>query len=190
MDTAIRLLAVVGGAALGAGALGAAVRFVGKRLGAREGPPRRLFALVRLLAAVAAGWVVWLFVFGTGGPRLGGPGGFGSGGGTGPPAAEGPAPAPQRAAATRDQNLVVIMRGGDRLEDGRFYRVEGESAARTLGELKELIRKRQAEGLSEIEIRVYDTSVASGHAAVADLRDWADRHELRVTVQPFKGDAP
>jgi hypothetical protein len=193
LDWVVRLLAVVGGAALGGFGIGFLVRLAGRFLGART-VPRTMLNLVRLLAAVVAGWVVWLLVFGTGGAGIGGPGGSsiggapGSGKGTAPDAARAPQPEPaERAGGT----LPIVILGGTQVREGRFYEVPGEKEPLTLSALKEVLKTRQQAGnLRRIEIVIYGSSVYKESEAVTALEDWARQHDLDVTMSFPKAGAP
>jgi hypothetical protein len=193
----IKLLAVAGGAALGAGAIGAAIRILAKRLGNRKVPgPVNL--LLRGLAAMAVALGVWLWVFGLGGPgwlRGGGGslfgrmGGQGDGAGPRAPAGRTEKQADPTAAAQKD-SLRVIMLGGKRVADGRFYVLEGGNAQDLRG-TKQLVKERQRNsGVKGIEIIIYENSVARGHPAVRDLEDWAKQNDLQVSLSAVPGEAP
>src|SRR5262249_17174376 len=73
-------LAVLGGAVLGGFLVGFLVRVIVKAVSAQKVPPK-IMLVVRLLGAVAAGWLVARWVWGGGGPGIGGSGGRGFGGG-------------------------------------------------------------------------------------------------------------
>src|SRR5436305_1007491 len=142
MDLALfvlKVLAVVGGAAVGALVVGLLVQLAARALSRREVPPWAL-TFVRLLGAVAAGLAVWLLAFGPpGAGGLGGGGGWrpfgqsssgapgtgtGAGTGAGPGTQRTPASAPAK--ETRD-TLTITMRGGDEAErDQKFYVLQGD----------------------------------------------------------------
>lgn len=192
MDILVRLLAVVGGAAAGATGIGLLLRFAGKLVGAKSAP-RRPVLVLRGLAGLAGGWVAWLLVFGTGGFGIGGPGGFGRGGGQNA-GVEGSASNTQLASVTSPveprKSLAILMLGGGRVKQERFYLPVGDSTPKTLSELKELIRQRQKNGVNEIEIMVYDNSVAKDHAAVAALEEWSKQNQMSVKLTFSPGEAP
>src|SRR5262249_10878041 len=77
----VKVLAVVGGATLGAFLVGFVVQALARLLTTQKVPPWPLMG-VRLLGAIVAGWLVALWVFGEGGGGLGGPGGRGFGSGS------------------------------------------------------------------------------------------------------------
>ncbi len=197
LETLVKLLAVVGGAALGALVVGLVLRFCGWWLGGGKAP-RRLVWLLRALGGVAGGWLVWLMVMGPGGfGLLGGGGSLFGGRGTGQesgrqlpappthstePATTAPAPAVPAGAAT----VSVTMLGGKRVVGGRFYLLEGTPEPLTLDELKQAIkeRRRQNPAIRVIEIKIYQDSVSSNHPAVKDLEQWAMDNGLTVSRPP------
>ena len=191
LDWVVRLLAVVGGAALAAFAVGLLIRLAGRWLGVRR-VPGTMVTVVRLLAAVVAGWLVWLLVFGTGGSGLGGPGGTGIGGspGTGKGIASEKQPATRPEATNRHGRILAIdILGGKRVQEGRFYKVANETF--TLDALKEVLKKRRQAGeVQGIEIVIYDTSVYKESGAVTALEDWAKQHDLAVTMSFRRGETP
>ncbi len=192
MELIIRLLAVVGGAAIGAVAIGFVVRLFGRFLGAKT-VPRRPLLMLRGLAGAVTGYVAWLVVFGTGGGGIGGPGGFDRGGGDGPTQTDTPSTA-RVASATltpeRNPSISVAMLGGKRVANERYYLVLGEMNPRNMAELKEYLRQQQKQGTGEIDILIYENSVAEDHAAVALLREWARQSGMKVKVSLSSGEVP
>jgi hypothetical protein len=191
MDTFVRLLAVVGGAALGAAVVGFVVRFLGRFLGAKT-IPRRPLMVLRALAAVACGWLVWLLVFGTGGFGLGGSGGLGRGGESQQrnDGANDTHLASITGAVAPSRALAIVMLGGNRVKNERFYVFPGEKTPKSLIEIKELVRQRQPNGLGQVEIMIYDNSVAKDHAAVTALEEWLRQNDISVKVTSLPGEAP
>jgi hypothetical protein len=190
----VKVLAVVGGAALGFIGIGLLIRFFGKRVGAAKAP-RHMILIVRLLGGLVAGWLVWLMVTAPGGSGLFGGGGSLFGGrGTG----EGTddhtqtmqtsfaSTARSSTPSTGASALQVVILGGKRVTEGRFYFVEGEKMALTLEELKQLIQDRHSQNpaLQEIEIKLYQNSVASEHWAVTNLERWATKNQFTVRRPP------
>lgn len=195
----VRLLAVAGGAAGGAFLVGSVLRLGGRVLGGRQAP-RLATTTVRALGATAAGLAVWLYVSGLGGSHWG-PGGGGSVfGGTGSGTESGPAPQTSavpsnrvtKLSSTPDETIRVILLGGERVKDGRFYEVPATSGAMTFAELTDLLRRRQRDtGLKTVEILIYSDSVAENHAAVRRLIQWAKENGLAVRLPPSRsGEAP
>ena len=81
----VKMLAIVGGAALGAVAAGLLIQALARLLGGQK-VPRGGLIVIRLLGAVTAGWLVALLVLGGSGSGMGGTGGwslFGTGDGKG-----------------------------------------------------------------------------------------------------------
>jgi hypothetical protein len=78
----IKVLAVVGGAVIGAFLVSFLGNLLARATTTRKLPPWARNVL-RLLGAVAFGWLVALWLFGGGGPGIGGIGGWGIGSGTG-----------------------------------------------------------------------------------------------------------
>ena len=82
------------------------------------------------------------------------------------------------------------MLGGDRVREGRFYRVEGEQQARTLAELRdtiEALRQPDQAPLKGIELVIFPDSVAQDHPAVQEIEKWAKRNGLEVALTFPKG---
>jgi hypothetical protein len=198
VEVAVKLLAVVGGAALGAWVIGWLARRLGRLLSVRE-VPRPALRVLRVLAGAAAGYAVWLMVFAPGGSGLFGGGGSlfgGHGQENGTPAAATQATA-RRAPTTRatteaERGLAVrvTVLGGARVVDGRFYLVEGEKEARTLGDLKQFLKDRKRSGVRTLELLIYQNSVARSHPAVRELEEWAQQNDFTVSIPPTHGDIP
>lgn len=205
IDGFVRLLAVAGAAAIG----GLFVGYVGRRIGrlvARRDMPRPPLQALRLVGALAFGWVVWLMVFSPGREGLFGGGGSLFGGrGAGDQEAAAPAPNVQtaqrpgarpepvlpRPTPTAPETVRIMLLGGPRVQDGRYYVIEGETQPRTLTEVKRMVKERQDKaGVRGIELLIYENSVARNHPAVRDLERWAQQNDLTVTVPPTKGDLP
>jgi hypothetical protein len=187
----MQLLAVAGGAAVGWLAIGFAVNVLRRFLGVSS-VPRPPLVFARTFGAVVAGWVVWLWVFGHGGSGIGGPGGNSLGGAPGSEPGitqEQPRPTPARS-VDGSSPLTVVMLGGNRVKDDRFYKILGENQALTLSELKEALKKRQDLDLQRLKIAIYDDSVAENHVRVTNLVEWAEQHNLQVSKSRLKGEAP
>jgi hypothetical protein len=187
----VRLLAVAGGAAFGWMAISVLVGVIRRFLGVRSVPGAPLL-VARVLGAVAAGWVVWLLVFGFGGSGIGGPGGPSVGGatGSGKASSQDQIRQTQRLGPDQVNSLTVVMLGGHRVKEDRYYQIWGETEARSFTDLKELVRKRQMSGLQAITIVIYADSVARNHTAVTSLHDWAREHDLKVSLSFPEGNAP
>jgi hypothetical protein len=198
----IKFLAVVGGAATGGLASGWVLRLLGS-FATRKKVPAPAMVAVRGLGGVGAGLAVWMWVSGTGGggPGQGGFWGPGEPGaptrrlyesnsspsnpGTKEPSVE-KTKTPIITDATKAETNRIDLLGGARVQDGRFYRIDGEKGALTLAELRNKLEQRllQKTGprVKSIELVIYLNSVAEDHAAVRDLRNWARDNDLEVKV--------
>ncbi len=196
----LKVLAVIGGATVGGLGSGWLLRFGAKVLVHRPVPPL-LARLVQLLGAVLLGWAVWLWVYGLGGSGWGmggGIGGLGSGVQPGTnaqkAASSGSQPearveiTPDKPTATTPESgvgsaiLRVEMLGGARVREQRFYRLEGETEARTFTQLRQAIAERRQQKpqsvMKSIDIVIYENSVSKDHPAVKDLEKWARENDL------------
>lgn len=197
VEATVKLLAVIGGAAVGAGGTGLVLRLAGRFVGGKALPARIGWGL-RLLGGVAAGWVVWLMVMAPGGSGLfGGGGSFfgGTGGETG--TAHGPAPVmPEQPGIPKNDPLQesamvrVTLLGGARVVGERFYLPEGATAPLTLDELKSRLKEDKKTGRQTIELLIFENSVARNHPAVQELEDWAEQNDFKVQLAPRKGEIP
>jgi hypothetical protein len=211
----LKFLAVVGGVATGGLASGWLLRLLGGMATKRKVPSPALFA-VRGLGGAGAGLAVWLWVSGSGGggPGQGGFLGPGTSGlpTTGPedpnasksstpprlydpnvskgtPAPEAPAPG-----KANPDTVRIELLGGSRVQDGRFYVVEGQKGALSLAELRKWLEQRRGQKgkapLKSLELVIYQNSVAEDHAAVRDLRNWARENDLDVKTVSVDRDLP
>jgi hypothetical protein len=196
----IRALAVAGAAALG-GLLAGLVAQVLARLVAARSVPRVPLNVIRLLGAVALGWVAALFLFGSGGGGWGfGGGGGGEGQGTGKgtqpvgttarasPTEKGEGPRDTgKAAAEARLRVEVIGVPGERV-----YRVEGEKELHTLAEMRAVLQQRQAgpPPLQELVVVVYRNSPDPSKRQVTDLLALARELRLTPVVELPERDAP
>jgi hypothetical protein len=192
MDLPIKILAVLGGATVGAFGTAAFVQVVARLTTGQRLPPWVVLTL-RALGGIALGWLVALWVFGGGGGGVGGAGGLGLGAGTGkgdgstgaPPRTtnkpddEGPANPSEtlRIEILGDEPLARIS-GSGRTDLERRYRIrEGGTGARLLSlpEVKELLRTRREASpkLRTVQVVIYADSPAGKSALVTDFKDWA-----------------
>jgi len=191
----VKVLAVVGAAAICGGLVGFVVRRLGRWLTFRE-VPRRAVMLFRALGAVAGGLAVWTMVFSPGGSGLFGGGGDlfgGKGVATGKTPENSAASTPEPAAsivpvADKRSTLRIVLLGGPRVAADRFYQIEGQAQPLNLVEVKKLLKAQV--GLHNIELMIYENSVARNHSAVRELEKWAEQNELAVTKLPSKGEIP
>jgi hypothetical protein len=178
----IKLLAVVGGVAVGAAVCGMFLKLAAKLM-LRRNAPRSMLGVTRLLGGIAGGLLVWAWVFSIGGQGgMGGSGGgwwpFGQGGGKGAGEAERrtepmtptePPAEPPAIAGT--ETLTITMLGGARVRDQRFYQIDQEPA-RTWPELRSVLEQRKA-SLRDLDIKIYKDSVDRDNPAVTELIQWA-----------------
>jgi len=198
VEWTVKVLAVVGGGAIGGLVVGAFVRRLGKWLIFRD-VPRPVLVLFRGLGGVAAGLAVWAMVSSPGGSGWFGGGGSIFGGKGGEAGADKPttgasstAPGlPLTTEPSRGRTLRIVMLGGTRVVGDRFYQIEGQKDARTLTELRKLVKdQQQTADLRNIELLIYDNSVARNHPAVRTLEKWAEQNDLTITKLPTKGEIP
>jgi hypothetical protein len=200
----VKVLAVAGGVLVGGLGLGLLVQLLARALYG-GGIPKWLLQVIRVLGAIAGGWTVALFVFGSGsGMGFGGGGGgpgTGKEGGSGGPAPgvtskEETPPADTRressSGGTEAGGTLRIEVLGEGVKEGRFYRLEGETKARTLEELKDAVEhvRQEKPGLKKVEIVLYENSPDRDRPAVTELQRWAKQKELTPTVADAKGKAP
>lgn len=204
----LKWLAVAGGATVGWLGSGLLVRLL-VRLSLHRAVPRKLLLPVRALGALALGLAVWVGASSSGGlgPGLGGWFGTGDGklaaktesGRSAEPSAEPAASAAKRAGTDsqpqpgQDTMRIEIL-GGARVQEKRFYLLEGEKEPRTLSEVRKAIQARRQEkdktALKGIVIMIYGSSVARDHPAVKNLATWAEENGLSITFPPTNGAAP
>jgi hypothetical protein len=188
----LKLVAVAGGALVG-GLTTRLTLYVVTRLLLEKALPRLVRWPLQLVGAAALGLGVW-WAFGSGG-------GFGLGGGwLGPggpseTAADNrsqlrdPTDAQELPPPVEPQTLHIVLLGGDRVRQERFYQIEGETRPRTLAELRDAIRARPTDGppLKGIELTIFPDSVAQDHPAVRELEKWAKQSGLTVSLSFPKG---
>jgi hypothetical protein len=195
----VKLLAVVGGVAVGAFGCGVFLKLMA-RLIVRQKVPRSMLGVTRLLGGIAGGLLVWAWVFSIGGQGgMGGSGGgwwpFGQGGGKGPgevePQAQAPPPVekpePPELPPPASAVLTIDMLGGARVRDQRFYVID-HAPPRTWDELRAALaaRKQQDPALRAIDVRIFKDSVDQGNPAVTELVRWAQANGLtpRLSILP------
>jgi hypothetical protein len=205
-----KILAIAGGAALGALLSGLLTQLLCRAVTTRK-VPRGVLFLIRLLGAVVCGWLVALWVFGGGGGGLGGPGGSGFGAGAGKgtqqPAGEGEkkreedrrpdkGTAGLRVEVLGDPALKRVA-AGNPVDPNRRYRVEGKEGLMTLSEVEQLIEQRRTSaGLRRLDIILYNDSPARNVLYVARLEEWArnlpvgENETIKVDVVLRDEDAP
>ncbi len=183
---ALKLLAVVGGAALGALGTGLLLKLTPFRK-----MPRFLVNVTRILGGILAGLLVWVVfnLAGPGGLGRGGGGwgifGWGSGSGSGKDAENGFRQIPpDPETETRTPTLRIQMRGGTEAEKSqRFYLVEGEKP-RNWDELEKFLGERKKEADFVIHIVIRKESVDEHSPAVRKLENWAQDNDVFLKKKP------
>jgi hypothetical protein len=175
----VRILAVVGGAAVGALLIGFLANVLARMASTRKLPDWAR-NIVRVLGAVASGWVTALMLFGGGGPGAGGAGGWGIGSNTGKAS---PNNTDTQMVSDKEKVVVEIL-GPDPLkrlgiqDPERCYRVmvDGESKELSLHDVKKVIleRLRREPSLRQIDIVQFRDSPADGVKYVSDLKTWTE----------------
>jgi hypothetical protein len=192
---AVRILAALVGAFLGSLLTGWVVRLTA-RLVWRRPAPWLVVVVARLAGAVAAGLLIYYFLYpgGSGGWGLGG-GGWGLGGGgtgkvstgtgTGTPGTTAPEkqrPSMAATLAAAVDTLTIEMLGGSRYKgEERFYLIQGKPPARTLQEIRDLLQKNP-QRYRKLEILIYPDSVAVEHPATSRLEDLARQLGLSLSI--------
>jgi hypothetical protein len=216
VDVLVRCLAVAGAAAVGGVLLGLLCQLIVKATTTRKLPPWPLNT-IRILGAVASGWLVALWLFGGGGPGIGGAGGWGFGSGSGrgegdKKVAEKDQGGQEKGGQARDNTQVPAgeslrvevlgdpdlrrIAGGGNFDPARCYRTQGEGKGdlQTLDEVKNVIRQRrkQARPLRRLVLVLYNDSPTEQAGRVQDLKAWAEgaADKLRVDVSKLNADAP
>ena len=205
-----KVLAVAGGAALGALLLGFLTQLLCRALTTRK-VPRGLLFVIRLLGAVVCGWLVALWVFGGGGGGLGGPGGSGLGAGAGKGTQQAANDAEKNRGAGRKSDdssaaLRVEVLGdaalkrvaaGKPMDPNRCYRVEGREGLLTLPEVEQFIEQRRTSaGLRRLDVILYNDSPDPNVPYVSRLVEWArnlpvgENETMKVDVVLRDEDAP
>jgi hypothetical protein len=195
-DAPVKILAIAGAVALGAFVVGWLVQLAAGAFGQKV--PPFVLGLVRAVAGVGCGVLVYFWLFVGGGGFGGGGWGFGRGTGKGP--SEGTEKvAPKGDSTGKAGTGVGPGRAGDPLEVEvlgdellkqlakrrgdpsanlyRRYRVarDGKKELMTLDDVKELIKqRRERPGLPEVSIVVYKDSPAADTAWVTDLMSYAE----------------
>ncbi len=186
---AVRILAVVGGVAVGGFGTGWLVKVLARPVTVKK-LPTPLLRISRILGGLVVGLIVAAWVFNLGGTGgIGGSGGgwwpFGQSGGAGttnptnfPDGAKTPVQPKTESAAN---TLRIHMEGGVQAEkDNRFYRIEGEPA-RTWAEMEQVLAERKKTDPSLVlEIVISKGSVDEQSEAVHELKAWAKRNSVAV----------
>jgi hypothetical protein len=217
-DTPIKLLAVIGAAAVGALVLGGVVQMVVKVAFAQKVPRWPMWG-IRSLGAVASAWLVYLWLFGSGAGGLGGPGGWWGGGRgvgegntesttrnkeTGKAAEIGEKTKDKtKSEAPPEQTLKIEVLGNDAVKSitrsgaadvNKRYRIPGDPRLYNLADLRKLIKERRkgTPPLKRLVLIIYSDSPDRRTSQVADLESWARdlAPKLEVDLQEPDRKAP
>jgi hypothetical protein len=210
-ELVVKVLAVAGGALVGGLGSGLLVQLL-VRLTTTARVPKRVLQVVRILGAIALGWLVALFLFGTGTGTGGGLGWFGGGGGGGGGTGtgkEGPGTS-ARAESTGREVPVPVETGRapstpaesarmlrvdvliDRRNNATVFRPEGRQDVLDLAGLKGYLQKRRAQAptLQRLELVIYLNSPDRDSGPVKDLLAWAGREGLETSIATPATNAP
>jgi hypothetical protein len=159
----------------------------------RQQQPENLKRLGRPVGGIVLALIVAIMVF-TGKGKPIGEGGDGKGnpntGGDGTPKVD--EPKDKKLPPITPQDLkpadvtvrVTILEGGALPAPGKFYRLDSEDTARTLGELQAAINDRKAKekGHIYLEIRFHNNTPPGDPRLVTDLTNWATSKAVGLTV--------
>ncbi len=212
VDVLVRCLAVAGAAAVGGVLIGLLCQLIVKATTTRKLPPWPLNT-IRILGAVASGWLVALWLFGGGGPGIGGIGGWGFGSGSGRGEGDKKAAETDKGAADKggkgkgntapvpaDESLRVEVLGdpaltriaGGNFDPARCYRVAGADGGKllTLAEVKDAVKQRQQQSppLRRLVLVLYTDSPEKQVGRVEALKSWADDLVVRGTKDKLRVD--
>jgi hypothetical protein len=210
-DGLVKILAVVGGGVLGGFGLSLLAQLLAKALTTKKLPPWPT-VIVRVLGGVICGWLVYIWLFGGGGPGIGGMGGWFSGSGTGRGEGEKTTTTAKKegegkktngeAKSPSDQTLRIEVLGQEPLKKAdvkglRCYRLDVGDGPHywTFTEVKEAVnkRRRQEPPLRRIEIVLYKDSPDEQVPLVSQLKAWAgelDDGKMKVDVSKPDAEAP
>jgi hypothetical protein len=195
--TLLKVVAVVGGGVLGALVTGLLFSLIARAY-FQQRPSRLMKRFVQLLGGLAVALAISKLPIGFGS-------GFGFGGGSGPgegsadgsksnPVASLPDDTPKppqqespltESTAAEGAVVRIEMLGGTRVQDGKFYLIEGDNEPKTKQEVYKIIEdrlKHSPRPLKGVEIIVTLKSVARIDPAVTDLESWAKNRDLKVSV--------
>jgi hypothetical protein len=201
-DAVVKILAILGSGAGGALGMGLLARLLLPTMTLRK-PPRWSILTVRLLGGGIGAGLAALWLFGGGGPGIGGTGGMGFGSGI----SQGSSAKTEEVGKKDDtiletlvdQTLRIEVLGNAALTEPdiqakRHYRIETAEGPRllTFAEIRAAIQKRQQEQppLRCIELVLYKDSPHETVPLVHDLREWvSDRHGGKIKMDIVKRDA-
>jgi hypothetical protein len=192
-ELVVKVLAVAGGVLVGGLGSGLLLQLL-VRMTTAARVPKWMVQVVRVLGAVAGGWIVALFVFGSGT----GTGKEGTGAGTGVEASAREEPgtretAPERgtarAAADKTLRVDVLV---NRRDNVTGFRPEGQTDLLGLDGLEKYVRTRreQAPALRRLELVIYLNSPDRDSGPVKELLAWARREGLETGIDTPAVNAP
>jgi hypothetical protein len=208
-----KLLAIIGGAAVGGVGVGLLVFVIVRAMTGRYLPRWALMTLM-VISGLVSGWLVALWVFGVGGTGLGGPGGTGIGGTPGSDKTVNVATdkdtVPQPDDWARDvSTLYVEVLGEDTLkkidkknfDEERRYRIRTEKKTQLLKreEVVDFVKKRleKEPTLKAVTLVLYKDGPAAGTDWVDKLKEEVgvftipnSKQRLAVSAPPATTDAP
>ena len=201
-DMVLRVLAVAGAVFVGALGLGLLSQLIA-RLTVTKPLPKPALNLLRGLGGITLGLIVYIWIFGHGGPGFGLGGAFGLGGG-GDKGTAGEGPGKETGSAketnrrgndpTTGADVIRIEVLGDQVgERERFYRLEGARERLNAFEVRARVRERQNQSppLRALVIVLYDDSPDQQKKQVTDLEDIAvELKNLNSIVVKTEGKAP
>jgi hypothetical protein len=201
-DMVLRVLAVAGAVFVGGFGLGLLSQLIA-RLTVTKPLPKPALNLLRGLGGITLGLIVYLWIFGHGGPGFGLGGAFGLGGG-GDKGTAGEGSGKETVSAketnrrgedpTTGPDVIRIEVLGDQIgERERFYRMEGTKERLNASEVRARVRERQNQSpsLRALVIVLYDDSPDQQKRQVTDLEDIAaELKNLRSIIEKVDGKAP
>lgn len=192
---AMRILAVLGGVAVGGYGTGWLIKFLARPFAFKQ-IPTPLLRISRVMGALVVGLIVAAWVFNLGGTGgIGGSGGgwwpFGQAGGSGTPNVSGSAnsktPLQPKLNDTNKADaseFLIHMRGGLEAEkDQRFYVIEGKSPLTWMELEKVLAEERKDNQSLVIGIVIGKKSVDEQNQAVQKLKTWANENGVAVKMK-------
>jgi len=193
-----KILAIVGGAAVGAFLAGMLGK-LGTRMLTTKPMPLWGVRVLRLFGGVAAGWLIALWVLSGGGWGIGGPGGPGIGANGEDPSANNKKTEDAKKSESdkppKEEVVVIEVLGDNTLKQlGRAnsspyegYRIQGEEKLYTLKKLRDelLTRRKQYPGLKVRDpFELNDDSPPPSHPDVTSLKDELKKHNLLQEKPP------
>jgi hypothetical protein len=201
-DMVLRILAVAGAVFVGGFGLGLLAQLVA-RLTVTRPLPKLALNTLRGLGGITLGLIVYVWIFGHGGPGFGFGSGFGLRGGDAKgTAGEGSGKESGLAKETNrrgndpttGEEVFRIEVLGDQIgERERFYRLEGAKERLNASEVRARVRERQNQSppLRALVIVLYDDSPDQHKRQVTDLEDIAvELKNLRSILEKVDGKAP